>query len=299
MGAVIGNGLGFVIQRAAPPARPQGRQVLLGILPFLLLGLNLSLMEAPFPAPMPVLAMRLVGGLFLGSFLVILAGLLAGWLAGFPRWVYPYLLYSIFFSFYLAHVSTPGLAVFNVQLWGREMWGWRAWVPLGVISLVAICLSRPPWGSLLRLVRGIWDDWTLLVFGLYGLLPFAVILVMDEVDHTYSFPLALLAMLVLLTGAWLYLRLPRRGVGALWLAGMAFVAILLAASGGELYWKTHDVNLTTGERSLLAGPAPLGQIISHGLWVAVTVALLLLQPVIIGLAHGAWDYYKEKQTQKV
>jgi hypothetical protein len=297
MGAVIGDGLGFVIQPAAPPAHPQGRQVALGVLPFLLLGLSLTLMEAPFRMPMPVLAMRLVGGLFLGSFLVILAGLLAGWLAGFPRWAYPYLVYSIFFSLYLSNASTPGLAIFNVQLWGREVWGWRAWVPLALVCLAAVCLSRPPWGNLMRLFKGVWEDWTLLVFGLYGLLPFAVILVMDEVDHAYTFPLALLAMLVLLTGAWLYMRLPRRGVGALCLAGMGFLAMLLAASGGELYWKTHDVNLTTGERHLLAGPLPLSESLTSGLWVAITVALLLLQPVIIGVAHGVWDYYKQRRSE--
>jgi hypothetical protein len=297
MGAVIGDGLGFVIQPGAPPAPAQGRQVLLGVLPFLLLGLSLTMIQVSFPMQLQAFWMWLIGALFFGSFLAILAGLLAGWLAGFPRWAYPYLLYSIFFSLYLSNASTPGLAIFNVQLWGREVWGWRAWVPLALVYLLAVCLNRSPWGNLQRMFKGIWEDWTVLVFGLYGLLPFIAILVMDEVDHAYTLPLALLTMVALVAGAWLYMRLPRRGVGALCLAGMTFVAMWVAASGSEFYWKTHDVNLTTGERHLLAGPAPLGESLSRGIWVAVTVALLLLLPIIIGLVHGACDYFKQCRSR--
>jgi hypothetical protein len=69
-----------------------------------------------------------VPGIFFVSTLFVLPiGICIGWIKGFPRWSYPYVGHVIVFSLYMVNVATPGF------LFGRELWGWRAWIPLMVM----------------------------------------------------------------------------------------------------------------------------------------------------------------------
>ena len=139
----------------APTAPMPFSQVVLGLLPLVVLGLGTTLREVPTTSR---LATTIISIGFMGPYPAVLIGLLWGWLKGFPRWVFPYLAYGIFFALYLSRASTPGFAMFDIPIWERELWDWRAFVPLGIIVAVALLLSRPPWGPILKMVRDIWDD---------------------------------------------------------------------------------------------------------------------------------------------
>ncbi len=276
-----------------PPVRERGYEVALGVLPFFIVGLATLFMKLPWGATAPSWSTVLVGLFFFGGYLLTLLGLLAGWLAGFPRWAYPYLVYGCVFSLFLTNASTPGLSLFGVQLWGRQLWGWRAFVPLGFIVLLALLFSRPIWGNLLRLVRGVWQDWTRLVFGLYGLMPFMVLIIMDEVHVSLPNLLAIsLGIILVVAGAFLYMRLPSQRSRALGLLGCAFLAGWVSAFGSELYWQTHSINFTTGEIRLLEGPLPLGSILPRSLLLAGFMLLVLLLPGLIGLTHALVDFLR-------
>jgi hypothetical protein len=263
--------------------------VALGLLIFVLLGTGVALAEAPI-YPDKFSWVNMVGaGLWLGGYLVVLGVLLKGWLAGFPRWVYPSLGYAVLFPLYLANASTPGISIFGIQIWGRELWGWRAFVPLGAVVLLALVLSRPLWGNLARLARSAWDEWTVLSFALFGLMPFAVFVTMDEVEHSFSFWPIMVGLVVIIMGAFLYMRLGDWMPRILGLLGSAFLAVVIMGASGEYYWKTHYVNFTTGEHYLLQTTVDWGAILSKAATMGAIVVLFLLIPAVLGLVHKGYD----------
>jgi hypothetical protein len=232
--------------RSATMSQERASTVALGVLLFVLLGLAVELFNAPVARENSAL-MNLVGAtVWFVAYLLVLGLLLNGWLAGFPRWVYPYLGYAFIFPLYLSFVSTPGLALFGIPLWGTAAWGWRAFVPLGLIMLLGLSFSRPPWSNLVQLVRQAWEDWTLVAFSLFGLLPLVVFISLDEVEHTFSFWPKLVATLLVILGAFLYMRLARWELRYLVLLACAFTAVAVMSGGTSYYWNTHDVNTTTG-----------------------------------------------------
>lgn len=254
-----------------------------GIFPFVLLCLMALAFE--FPREWGIWAFfRTLGGvLMFGGYLVILIGLLFGALTGFPRWSFPYLIYSVVFALYVSHAATPGLVVFNIEMWGRELWGWRAWVPLGIVIALILLLNRHPWQLLKNLWRGVVKNWSRLTFGLYGLLPLFVFVGLDEMDDTYSFTAAVVAVVFILAGAILYLRLKSQFWRTFSLFLFAYFGILAIMASSNIYWNTHSVNFTTGERRLLEGPIPYASILAKAIGNALIATLFLLLPFTVKL----------------
>ncbi|MGE5220977.1 MAG: hypothetical protein ACM3PY_00975 [Omnitrophica WOR_2 bacterium] len=268
------------------PLAPLTRsETILGMLPFILVGIGSILTKVPYNSSQGEWLFRMASILILATYPVILLVLLAGWLSGFPRWVYPYLVYSIVSSFSLMNSSTPGLTLFGISMWGGALWGWRAWVPLGVISILALLFSRPPWKPLAQLIKNVWNDWSLLVFGLYGMLPLAVSVFLDEMEPGYSFPTAIIAVLFILAGALLYLKISARRIAILGLLTFAFLALLSLGVGSELYWQTHNVNFVLRQRRLIEGPVPWTAILSKSFLVAIIMTLILLVPGLVGITN--------------
>lgn len=258
-------------------------QLVLGLLPLILLGLGITVKEIPTTSRYAIFIISLS---FMGPYPVVLIGLLWGWLKGFPRWVYPYLVYGFVFALYISFVSTPGFAIFNIPMWGREMWGWRAFVPLGIVIAVALLLSRPTWGPLVKMIKDIWNDWTLYAYGLYGLLPLIIPIWQDETGRSYRFLTTAIAASIMLIGAALYLGMAKSRLRtAVMLAGV-FLTILTASIGSSVYWKTHLVDPVTFEHQLIEGPIPWGSIIIPSVYGSIISTLfLLLVPGLIGIAH--------------
>jgi hypothetical protein len=249
----------------------------------MVLGLGTTLREVPTTSR---LAREIISVSFMGPYPIVLVGLLWGWLKGFPRWTYPCLAYGVFFALYLSLASTPGFAVFNISMWNRELWGWRAFVPLGIIVAVALLLSKPPWGPILKMVRDIWNDWTLFAYGVYGLLPLIIPIMQDETDRSYRFPTTAIAVIIMLIGAALYLRMPRSRLRTVVMLAGAFLCILTASVGSSLYWGTHHVDMLTNERHLIDGPIPWGSIAISSIYGSVLCTLVPLSiPGLVGIAH--------------
>lgn len=264
----------------------QAGPVGLGTLLFVLLGAGIGLMNAPVP-PADAAPFRTAAAvLIFGSYLVILGLVFKGWLAGFPRWVYPYLIYTGLFALFLANVSTPGLALFGVPLWGREAWGWRAFVPLAGLMVAGLLLNRTPRG---RLFRNIWDDWTLLAFGVFGFLPLLVFVSLDEVENTFAFWPQLAASLLMVLGAFLYMRWAQPGRRYLALLVCTFVAFAILAGSSGYYWNTHDVNMTTFEIYPVAKPVDWRGVVVQAVTGAGGVSLGMLLPLLVAAARRLYD----------
>jgi hypothetical protein len=260
-----------------------GSSLWLGLFPFLLLGLMVVAFETPreWVSQETIFSVGLT--LMLGGYLLILVGLLAGALAGFPRWVYPYLAYSVLFPLFLGRASTPGLVIFNIEMWGRESWSLRAFVPLAIVFLAVPLLNRQPWRLADALLDGIREDWTLMAFGLYGMLPLFVFLSQDEMEHAYSFPGAVAGMALILLGVFIYLRLDSRFWRTFGLFACAYLAFLAVNASAHLYWDTHSMDIITGERSLLPGPAPYANILVKAVRDAILPTLIVMLPGVVGI----------------
>jgi hypothetical protein len=173
---------------------------------------------------------------------LLLIALLAGMVMGFPRWSLPYLGLALSaLSFILvyqqaADLITPsmlsrlGIAPHNqsTALLLQALWAGMMWLSLFAITFLAICLL-----SLLRRFRPLLDrirqDWTLASFILYSGTLFTLVLTFDHyrIQGTTTFT----STLCLATGAWLYLRSPRRWQRALALLTGLTLAMWTAIAG--------------------------------------------------------------------
>jgi hypothetical protein len=208
---------------------------LAGILPLL----NFGLFTIYHELPQEVLSqpgLRVLNGWwFLFTFLVLPAvGFALGWIKGFPTWSYPYTAQAYLFSLYISVASTPGIEVFGYPLFGRQMWGGRAWFPMMAAVLVALLVTRAPL-SFLKLFTNIARDWTQATFGLFGLMPFVAWVLFDEIDRAYSLPFMALICLITCGAAWFYLRAARQGTRAWSLLAGALLTLLAAGLGPWYY----------------------------------------------------------------
>jgi MFS family permease len=264
-------------------------EVALGLFPFVILGAAAALLEAPykFTPGQTTITGYLGAVLFFGGYVLILAILFWACLKGFPRWSMPYLVYGTIFALYTANASTPGLVIFGIPMWGRQLWGWRAYVLVGFVILLGLLFSRPPWKPIFQLFKNIWNDWTFLPFGLYGLLPMIGPIMQDEMTHEYTLWTTIAEVLIVLAGAALYLIYARKPYRVAFLLGGLFFAALVAAIGTNYYWNTYEVNFTTGVRRLLAGPVPWQKIITDAFMTAGAMTLILALTGLVGLLHYA------------
>ncbi len=275
-------------------ARDRVRDLALGLLPFIILGAVAVILESPqtFRVQQPGPLMYLGSWLFFGGYLLMLIILFWAILKGFPRWSMPYLVYGTLFAVYLSNASTPGLVVFGIPLWGRQLWGWRSLVPVGFILLLGLILSRPPWKPVFQLFRNIWNDWTFLAFGLYGLLPVIGPVLQDEMTHEYTLWITIAEVLIVLAGATLYLVTARKPYRIAFLLVGLFFAALISMIGTNYYWNTHSVNFSTGVRTPLPGPVPWQKIIGEGLTTAGVMTLILAATGLVGLLHAGVSWLK-------
>ncbi len=213
----------------------------MGLIPLLILPAILAfgawfgpLIQAAYPDDTQ--SVQQVGGVIAGWIFLLLVSidiivLTVGWVYGFPRWSFTYLAVLLIVSAMLSPSATPGLVLFGHTFSHDELWGWRAWVPLGVWLVVSVAITRsfrPAW-QLLNMVN---TDWTRLSFGLYGLLPVTLLIIFDEVHGEDGF-VAFLCLL-LAGGALGYLRVKHTGwrffclvaaVGVVWFAAAVYLGI--------------------------------------------------------------------------
>lgn len=207
-------------------------ELVAGVLPFLLAGLALTV-QGLDKLRLTRFAIEYSLDVWLVVMLLLAVGLCAGWVRGFPRWSLAWLGLLVLFSADLAGKATHGQHSLGIVLDPGQRWGVLAWLPLigAVMAGTAISRSLRP---LLDLGRGIWRDWTRLSFFLYSsLMPFLLVMTVEDVDsRAYVTYLALLS-LILALGALFYL-LARNPAGRTLslLAGqvvMIFTALVIGA----------------------------------------------------------------------
>lgn len=242
---------------------------LAGMAFFLISGLGLILGEIPHDWVIPSWLPGLRYAFFLGLlvFPVIVLGI--GWAKGFPRWSYPYAGVVPLVSLYMMNVATPGLRIFNYTFGRNDLWGWRSWIPFLVMAAIVMLITRSL-RPLLKLFANIWEDWTLLTFGMFGFMPLLIGIGFDEVDRLYSLYF-MVALTLLMSGTALaYLRSAQWWQRILALLVGITLTVSIVAVAPTVYWLEHGWVNVRG--SIMAG--------------AIVVAVMV-SPVLVGLLRRA------------
>jgi hypothetical protein len=229
----------------------------------------------------PTLNLDAAAIIFSTMFWIILAALMAvlivSWRQDFPRWSFPLWALMLVFSLYMMRTATPELWFFGYIFDPRDPWGWRSWIPLAMVVVIALVWTRSlrPFGDL---IGGVWRDWTRLSFALYGLLPFALIIAFDEMMGDE--PVLLVLDIILALGAVVYMRVTRGWQRALALLTAVLACWSAATIFAAAYWSVPH------ERGL-AWVTPWGRTVRNMLTMGGGILVVMFAPALLGLVHRA------------
>ena len=208
--------------------RDSWSETLAAVALFILWGLWLIFNEVPREWALPdwvyfVSTILLLGLITSLPFVVCFSGI-----KNFPRWSYPYVVSSLLVSLYMMNVATPGF------LFYQEIWGWRAWVPLLVV--IGILLITRSFNPLRMLIANIFDDWSLLTFGLFGCMPLFIFVYFDEINQLYSLFFMVILTLLMVGTVYIYMQSTTQKIRIRVLLISIFLIIMLIVTGSTIYW---------------------------------------------------------------
>ena len=214
-------------------------------------------------------------------FLIVLAALMTvlivSWRQGFPRWSLPLWALMLVLSLYMMNAATPGLWFFGYSSGQNGLWGWRSWIPLAMVAVIALAWTRSlrPLGDL---IGGVWRDWTRLSFAVYGLMPFVLVIAFDEMIGD---ELVLVALnIVLALGALVYMRVTQDWQRALVLLLAVLVCWLAATMFAAAYWSVPHAQG-------LAWVTPWESTVRNMLTMGGGILVVMFAPVLLGLIRRA------------
>jgi hypothetical protein len=120
----------------------------------------------------------------------------AGWVNGFPRWSFPAIGCCLFMSCYFMGSSIPVISKSILGLW--------AWLPFLITSIICI-LFKPSIIPLKQLLSDIRQHPSCLLLMLYGIMPFVVMVICDEIYSLQIIPAIGIITLMLAGGLYYFL----------------------------------------------------------------------------------------------
>jgi len=170
------------------------------------------------------------------------------------------------------NVATPGLRIFNYTFGRRDLWGWRAWIPVSVMVVIVLLITRSL-RPLFKLFTNIWEDWTRLTFGMLGFMPLLIGISFDEVDRLYSLPFMAVLTFLMVGTALTHLRSEHQWQRALTLLVGIILIATIATAAPTVYWlKNGWVNV---QRMVMT---------------AITVVAVMFSPALIGLLRRSVQF---------
>lgn len=191
--------------------------------------------------------------------------LLAGWVKGFPRWCFPYWGFAVLITLYFQG--------FRGTVFGNSFSGnWLIWIPILGVVVFGTLWTRDL-GSIYRLFRSFWLDWTRLSFAFYGLLPLMIYAIYDEVQDAVAEPALTGLMLLLAVGALFSMRSDKIWPRFAWLVAGFSLAWALASIHLGLYWSSRQ---EPGMRA----PATWAGTLSWAIPMGAVLLVVLISPVL-------------------
>jgi len=243
---------------------------LIGTLPFVLFGIASMIGKLRLP----------FWGIYVDLifYVIVLLGLLIGLIKGVPRWTYSYLGWSLVIAWWWSNMGTVGLKIFGFQI---NHWTWQIWPPLFAAIGIALLWMRS-FHPLRQLVRGIWQDWTLLSLAMYAFVGWMA-LIYDENHHPYLFGFMTASTLVVSGGAWFFLRgrQTRKRIIALL---SSFVAMAIIGAISEATWDWRAYHGLPPQPPVAWYISVLRILVIGTFWV-----IIIFWPALVGLARRAFN----------
>ncbi|MDR3341006.1 MAG: hypothetical protein LBT25_13145 [Candidatus Symbiothrix sp.] len=199
------------------------RTALSATIPFGLYGIAWAFSNSGMKIPAFILSF-----VFIVSVLSMFVVLGIGWVKNFPRWSFPAIGFSLFLSLYFMMVTIPDFS--------PALLGYWAWMPLFITMLVCLML-RPTLKPIRQLAKKIKAEPSLIIFILYGFVPFFVSLFCDETHSIWMFFIALIATSVLSFGLYFFLRSDRKKTRIILITMAALVTTIITFAASYFYWK--------------------------------------------------------------
>lgn len=245
-------------------------EAFLSMLPFMLFGI--ASMIGKLRVPFLGIYTNLV------FYIIVLLGLLIGLITGAPRWIYSYLGWSLVFAWWASGMGTPGLKIFGFQI---DYWTWQIWIPLLLTIGIALIWIRSL-NPLRQLVRGIWQDWTLLSLAMYSFVGFMMLLY-DEVRAPYTIAFMITSTLVICASIWIFMRSANRPHRFITLLAGFFTGLLI----DRICAATWDFNAYHGLPA--QPPTPWYGSLLEIIFFTVLWSPIIWLPVLIGLFKSTFN----------
>ncbi|MEJ2039659.1 MAG: hypothetical protein P8X55_12115 [Desulfosarcinaceae bacterium] len=246
-------------------------ETLLALGPFLMLPLFfvIRLLLTPLLGAQeaPYLTRILLLAIFLASLGFMWVVLVSAWKKSFPRWSFPYLGFLFLVILYL---STFSGTIFGFDFSG-SWWLWILVLAIPVIGLLWAGRIEP----ISQLFNSVWQDWTLISFAFYGLLPLIIFAAYDEVHD--SGLMQIVGMLILAGGAVSYMR--GRGI---WQRFASLLGGFLLAWGATVVYLAAYWAYTPSPG--WDAPVPWTETLRWTSQLGEIPALLILAPVLLALS---------------
>lgn len=120
-----------------------------------------------------------------------------GWIKDFPRWNFPAIGFCLLFSIYLMNVKVPVISENILGAW--------AWLPF-FLTLLLCTLLNPSIKPIQQIYKKVKNSPQLIIFTLYGFVPFFIFLLSDEIVSVWMLPVILSSMGILILGLYIFLR---------------------------------------------------------------------------------------------
>jgi len=204
---------------------------------------------------------------------IVLFGLFFGLIKGVPRWTYSYLGWSLIFFIWISYWFLG--VIIGVDL---NYFSWQIWIPLLAVFAAALILTRSL-TPLFQLVRGIWQDWTLLSLAVYTFVGF-MMLDYDENHSPYLIAFIIASTLAICTSVWIFMKSTNSVYRFMTLlSGFATGMIINRIS--ESTWDIAAYYGLPTQPSMPWYDSILDVIVMTGFW-----GVILLLPVVVGVVRS-------------
>jgi len=165
--------------------------------------------------------------LLLSSIISMFALLCIGWINNYPVWSFPAIGFCVFFTLFFMNVSVPVISDEVLGLW--------AMTPL-ILTLLISQILKPGIEPVKCILKKIKEEPFLILFALYGISPFIVLMLSDEIHANWMIPVSIFVTAILSAGIFFFLSLENRvkRVISIILSGIVGVALTITAS--NIYW---------------------------------------------------------------
>ena len=198
----------------------------------------------------------------------IILGAVIGWLNGFPRWVYPYIFIVVALIIAFSIGSDSDMTwqenlVFKLMVLGPV---------LLFFALVWFFFRKKHSPS--QFFSNMRKDWTLVSFGIYGLMTIVIFGIFTDIRSVYGAPFLVMATLVLIIGACSYILVDQTDLRYFILATGLTVAWLIAGLGSATFWHER-------QSAWMELPANGFQLVGQYTLIWLVMVLLILLPLLI------------------